>query len=103
MRALFAAPGEIDAWLKSWRERLAAEDSADESRRAAMRAVNPAYIPRNHRVEEAITAAVDHGDLRPIDDLLTVLTDPFSDHPGYEHLAAPPQPHEVVTQTFCGT
>ena len=103
LRALFADPAEIDAWLKAWRERLAAEDSADASRIAAMRSVNPAYIPRNHRVEAAITAAVDHGDLQPIDDLLTVLTDPFSDHPGYEHLATPPQPHEVVTQTFCGT
>jgi uncharacterized protein YdiU (UPF0061 family) len=103
LRELFADPAAIDAWLARWRERLAAEDSADESRRAAMRAVNPAYIPRNHRVEAAITAAMDRGDLGPIDDLLTVVTDPFADHPGYEHLAAPPAPHEVVTQTFCGT
>jgi len=103
VRALFAEPAAFDEWARSWRARLAAEGSDDAARRAAMRAVNPAYIPRNHRVEQAITAAMDHGDLGPIDELLTVLTDPFSDHPGHEHLAAPPEPHEVVTQTFCGT
>ncbi|MEF8793120.1 MAG: YdiU family protein [Thiohalorhabdus sp.] len=103
VRALFADPASFDAWAIAWRSRLAAEGSDDAARRDAMRAVNPAYIPRNHRVEQAITAAMDHGDLAPIDELLTVLTDPFADHPGYEHLAAPPASHEVVTQTFCGT
>jgi uncharacterized protein YdiU (UPF0061 family) len=103
VRALFADPAAFDEWARAWRQRLAAEGSSDETRRAAMRAVNPAYIPRNHRVEQAITAAMDHGDLGPVDELLTVLADPFADHPGYEHLAAPPEPHEVVTQTFCGT
>ncbi|HKL76969.1 MAG TPA: protein adenylyltransferase SelO family protein, partial [Gammaproteobacteria bacterium] len=100
---LFADPAEFDAWAQRWRQRLAAEGSDDAERRAAMRAANPAYIPRNHRVEQAIAAAFQEGDLRPIDDLLTVLADPYADHPGYAHLAQPPQPEEVVRQTFCGT
>ncbi|MFP4616034.1 MAG: protein adenylyltransferase SelO [Thiohalorhabdus sp.] len=103
VRALFADPESFDAWAAAWRQRLAAEDSDDAARRAAMRAVSPAYIPRNHRVEQAIEAAMNEGDLRPIDDLLAVLTDPYADHPGYEHLARPPRPEEVVAQTFCGT
>ena len=102
-RELFTDPAAFDAWARRWRARLGAEGSDDKSRRAAMRAVNPAYIPRNHRVEQAIEAAITEGDLQPVDDLLTVLADPFADHPGYEHLAAPPKPEEVVRRTFCGT
>ncbi|MFA9462233.1 protein adenylyltransferase SelO [Thiohalorhabdus sp. Cl-TMA] len=103
VRALFEDPSDFDAWARTWRERLAAEERDDASRRVDMRSVNPAYIPRNHRVEQAIEAAMNEGDLRPIDDLLTVLTEPYADHPDYAHLAEPPSPEEVVTQTFCGT
>ena len=103
VRELFADPAEFDAWAATWRERLAAEDSDDAARREAMRAVNPAYIPRNHRVEQAIDRAFQEGDLGPIDELLTVLADPYADHPDLAHLARPPKPGEEVLQTFCGT
>jgi len=103
VRELFDDPAAFDAWAVGWRERLAAEGSDDAARREAMRAANPAYIPRNHRVEQAIAAVVEHGDLRPIDDLLVVLADPFADHPERAHLAQPPLPEEVVQRTFCGT
>ena len=81
---------------------MAAEDSDDEARREAMRAVNPAYIPRNHRVQQAIDAAYG-GDLQPVEDLLAVLAEPYADHPERAHLARPPKPEEVVQRTFCGT
>jgi uncharacterized protein YdiU (UPF0061 family) len=68
-----------------------------------MRAVNPAYIPRNHRVQQAIEAATQRRDLAPLDDLLTVLIAPFEDHPDLAALSSPPRPEEVVQQTFCGT
>jgi uncharacterized protein YdiU (UPF0061 family) len=103
VRELFAEPEAFDAWASQWRERLARESRDATERRAAMRVVNPAYIPRNHRVEHAIEAATDRGDLQPIEALLTVLADPNADHPELAHLAAPPAPHEVVAQTFCGT
>ena len=103
VRALFADPEAFDAWAARWRQRLAAEDRGAAERSRAMRAVNPAYIPRNHRVEQAIEAAMTEGDLGPVDQLLTVLADPYADHPGYEHLALPPRPEEVVQRTFCGT
>jgi uncharacterized protein YdiU (UPF0061 family) len=102
IRGLFNAPEAFDAWALDWRARLARENSGDAVRQAAMRAVNPAFIPRNHRVEEAIQAGL-IGDFSVFETLLEVLATPFEDKPGFEHLAQPPRSHEVVQQTFCGT
>ena len=102
VRSLFDDPTAFDEWTKSWRERLNAEARDAEERRVDMRSANPAFIPRNHRVQQVIEAA-EHGDLTPLDDLLTVVTQPFVDHPGLEDLARAPKPDEVVQQTFCGT
>ena len=68
-----------------------------------MRAVNPAFIPRNHLVEEALSAAVNNGDLSAFDDLLTVLSRPYDEQPDHRPYAEPPRPDQVVRQTFCGT
>jgi uncharacterized protein YdiU (UPF0061 family) len=67
-----------------------------------MRRENPAVIPRNHRVEAALDAAV-AGDLEPLDALLNVLATPWDDRPEVRSYTQPPEPHEVVQQTFCGT
>ena len=103
VRALFADPAAFDAWAADWRARLASEGGDPAQRRARMRAVNPAFIPRNHRVEQAIQAVVEDGDTAPMEDLLAVVSRPFDNHPDLEHLARPPQPHETVRNTFCGT
>ncbi|NCM95989.1 MAG: YdiU family protein [Rhodobacterales bacterium] len=98
-----AAPdGWLDDWLGAWRRRLEHETRDPAARRAAMRAANPAFIPRNHRVEAALSAAY-QGDLAPLDALTAVLADPYADQPGREAWAAPPRPEEVVHATFCGT
>ncbi len=68
-----------------------------------MRAVNPAFIPRNHRVQAVIAAAETNADFAPLDELLAVLGRPFDDQPEHAHYADPPRPDEVVQQTFCGT
>jgi serine/tyrosine/threonine adenylyltransferase len=68
-----------------------------------MRASNPAFIPRNHLVEEAIFAAVSKGDLSPFENLVAVLSRPFDDQPNCGRYAEPPRPDQVVRQTFCGT
>ena len=73
------------------------------ARRAAMRAVNPAFIPRNHRIEAVIEAAVNRDDFAPFEELLTVLSNPFEDQPAFAAYAEPPEPHQCVLQTFCGT
>lgn len=103
VRTLFADASAYDAWAPGWRRRLA-EDATDPAhRQAAMRAANPAFIPRNHQVEAAIVAAVRHDDFAPFETLLAVLARPFDDQPEFERYAAAPRPDERVLQTFCGT
>jgi len=102
VRALFADPASFDEWATAWRARLAREGSVDGERQARMRRANPAFVPRNHRVEAALAAA-EAGDDAPFEELLAVLARPFDDRPCVAHLAAPPKPDEVVHATFCGT
>jgi len=89
-------------WMARWRQRLASEDVARTSRAQTMRAANPAVIPRNHRVEEAISAALD-GDVSPFERLVAAVSDPYVDRPEFAEYTAPPLPDEVVQRTFCGT
>jgi serine/tyrosine/threonine adenylyltransferase len=90
-------------WLGRWRTRLALEPLPAAARRAAMRAVNPAFIPRNHRVEAALDAASSRNDMAPFNALLALVQRPFDDHPGSEAFMLPPADHERVLATFCGT
>jgi uncharacterized protein YdiU (UPF0061 family) len=99
VRSLFIDPTAFDSWAVRWRDRLVGETGAA----ARMRAANPAFIPRNHRVEEVIRAAVDTGDFDPFEEMLDVVTRPFEEQPGKERFAEPPAEHEQVLQTFCGT
>jgi uncharacterized protein YdiU (UPF0061 family) len=103
VRSLFIDPTAFDRWAQQWRARLMQDSLAPQARQAAMDVVNPAFIPRNHQVEAMIVAAVERNDFGPFDELLTLLARPFEDQPGFERYAAPPQPHERVTATFCGT
>jgi uncharacterized protein YdiU (UPF0061 family) len=90
-------------WTARWWSRLAAEKITPEERRRAMLAVNPVYIPRNHLVEEALSAAVTQNDFSPFETLLEVLAKPFDARAGHERYASPPQADQRVYQTFCGT
>jgi serine/tyrosine/threonine adenylyltransferase len=103
VRSLFADPGAFDDWVARWRHRLAEERAEGDERRLAMRAANPAFIPRNHLVEEAISAAVNQENFTPFENLLTVLSMPYEDQPAFARCAVPPGPEQVVHQTFCGT
>ena len=67
-----------------------------------MRTVNPAFIPRNHRIEEMIEAATGANDFAH-HELLSILARPFDDQPDFARYLEFPQPHERVCQTFCGT
>lgn len=89
-------------WLASWRERLALENAADSGRADAMRAVNPAIIPRNHRIQEAIAAA-NYGDFSFFERLLKALEKPYQERPEFADYMTPPTLDERVTRTFCGT
>jgi uncharacterized protein YdiU (UPF0061 family) len=98
-RALFKDTGAFDAWTRRWHARLTQETQPA----AAMRAVNPAFIPRNHLVEAALTAAVERADFQPFEDLHRVLSRPYHDDPVLARYAAPPRDDQRVLQTFCGT
>lgn len=101
--ALFATEGAVRGWLVRWRERLARETTTPATRRAAMDAVNPAVIPRNHLVDAALRSAADAGDLAPFEALLEAVTSPFD--PRWEDTAHahPPAVPDPTFRTFCGT
>jgi uncharacterized protein YdiU (UPF0061 family) len=102
LRALFNDPSAYDLWSQYWRARLAREAMAPLERAQAMRRANPAFIPRNHRVEEALSAAVEHEDYAPFDTLLNILSRPFDDQPEFAAFAEP-APDGQGYRTFCGT
>ena len=103
IRQLFAEPVPYDEWAARWRRRLDAEPQNPAERQAAMRSVNPAFIPRNHRVEAVIDAAVVRDDFAPFEELLTVLSRPYEHQPAFTSYMEAPEPHQRVLQTFCGT
>lgn len=102
VRDLYPDPTGFDAWAADWQARTARDqaDPADLPRR--LKAANPAFIPRNHLVEQAIQAAV-AGDYAPFERLVSVTARPFDDQPDAADLMAPATPDQAVRQTFCGT
>jgi uncharacterized protein YdiU (UPF0061 family) len=99
----FEDPSAFNAWTPAWRERLALEPLAADVRARAMRAVNPAIIPRNHLIERAIQAAVGRADFELFHSLVEAFVQPFAEMPGHAAFARPPLPEERVERTFCGT
>lgn len=93
-RGLFVDLATFDAWLSRWR--------ALQPDPEAMDRVNPIYIPRNHLVEEALTAAT-AGDTAPMEQLLVALSAPYDRRPGLDRYAEPAPDDFVNYRTFCGT
>jgi uncharacterized protein YdiU (UPF0061 family) len=100
---LFDGSEAVRTWLAGWRSRMSREPQAAAGRAAAMRLANPAVIPRNHRIEQAIAAAVEAGDYTPFERLCDVLSRPYAESPSDAAFQLPPRPDERVLQTFCGT
>ncbi|MDO5612200.1 MAG: YdiU family protein [Paracoccus sp. (in: a-proteobacteria)] len=90
----FTDRAAFDGWAHRWQAR-----HPDPARMAV---ANPRRIPRNHRIEQAIQAAV-AGDRAPFERLADAVVHPFEDRPEWDDLARPPLPDEVVPRTFCGT
>jgi uncharacterized protein YdiU (UPF0061 family) len=99
---LFKEPAAFTAWVVKWRQRLMAEEFGSAERAASMKSVNPAFIPRNHRIQQVIDAAK-CGDFTRFDALNAVLSKPYEDQPEFAEYMDPPKPEEVVHRTFCGT
>ncbi len=90
-------------WMQRWRARMSRESAHPNERAESMRRANPAYIPRNHRIEQVIAAAVECDDFAPFEQLSQVLAEPYAARAAFAAYANPPQPQERVLQTFCGT
>ncbi|HVQ76700.1 MAG TPA: YdiU family protein [Candidatus Binatia bacterium] len=103
VRELFDEPDAWDEWAPRWRGRLAQERQTPREHADLMRQANPAFIPRNHRVEAALAAAVDRHDFGPFEELLLVLSRPYEDPAAFAAYADPPGPEQRVYRTFCGT
>jgi serine/tyrosine/threonine adenylyltransferase len=102
VRSLFGDPAAFDAWAVGWYAELSHTSPDLRATASAMDRVNPVYIPRNHQVEDALTAATS-GDLEPFGRLLDVVAHPFDERPGLESYAGPAPPSSVPYRTFCGT
>ena len=103
VKDLFEIPDALLPWLARWRERQQRESSDPGTSQARMYAANPVFIPRNHRVQEAIAAASDDGDFQPFHALHAALATPYQYDPSLARYATPPRPEQEVRQTFCGT
>jgi uncharacterized protein YdiU (UPF0061 family) len=112
LRALFADSEAANAWLARWRARCASEsetaslapETQAHARAKAMRLANPIVIARNHRVEEALSAASDRDDLRPFQQLLAAVQQPYEELPQFARYAEPaPAAVTASYRTFCGT
>lgn len=103
VRSLFADPAAYDGWATRWRARLDEEGRAPDLVGQSMRRANPAVIPRNHRIEQALSAAERDGDFTPFEALVAALATPFDEPATARELMDPPDPEERVRQTFCGT
>jgi len=99
---LFNDPKKATPWLSKWRERLVRDPQSPTERAQAMNKANPIYIPRNHRVEEALQAA-EAGDMAPFTKLLDVLSAPFIKRDGLMDFEGPAPKGTGPYQTFCGT
>jgi uncharacterized protein YdiU (UPF0061 family) len=93
---------DFQEWYARWQERLGREGQSLASANAVMRPVNPAVIPRNHRVEEALSAAEDRDDMAPMHRLLTALASPYEARAELAEYREPPA-DECGYRTFCGT
>jgi uncharacterized protein YdiU (UPF0061 family) len=94
--SLFVTPDPALEWLSTWRV------LHDPALLEGMKAVNPIYIPRNHRVEEVILSAL-AGDFTPFEMLMSLLEKPFEARDNADEYENPPTGDQIVHQTFCGT
>ena len=101
-RTLFDHSAAFDAWTERWSAALADDHRSADEIAAAMDAVNPVYIPRNHVVEAALDAATT-GDLAPFHQLVAAVSQPFEERPGLEHFTRPAPLDGPPHRTFCGT
>ncbi len=100
--SVFQAP-DFKRWFEGWQARLSEQPETWEASQRLMNLHNPAVIPRNHRVEEALEAAVEQDDYTVMEKLLGVLSQPYQAPSDVDSYHLPPPPSERPYQTYCGT
>ncbi len=100
--ALHQQAGNLTAWLNNYQERLRQNPIDDPTRQQRMKQVNPKFILRNYLAQQAITQA-EQGNFQEIDNLMTVLTAPFTEHPGFEHYANEPPSWGKKLEVSCSS
>ncbi|MGB2324997.1 MAG: hypothetical protein ACPH5N_01010, partial [Pseudomonadales bacterium] len=97
----YIASPALQKWKLNWLQRVEQETGSEQAL-AIMAQHNPIFIPRNHLLDAALKAAY-QDDLTQINDLLEVISEPFTYRPEWQHLALAPKPEEKIVSTFCGT
>jgi uncharacterized protein YdiU (UPF0061 family) len=99
----FTASSSFQKWIETWKVRLETQASTPEEIATLMSHQNPVLIPRNHRIEEAITYALEHNDFSKAERLIQALSNPYESDESFIDLTEPPTPQQRIYQTFCGT
>lgn len=94
---------EFSQWHEQWQARLGRQKESESTSKQLMRDSNPAVIPRNHRVEVALEAAVEEGDYSVLERLLDVLANPYAHTPEQAEYSTLPAETALPYRTFCGT
>ena len=90
-------------WSIEWKTKITEQKESLDTTFRNMNKINPLFIPRNHQIQRVIDFAIDAEDYQPLEEMLTAITDPFTENPKLMHLAKQPKPDEEIKQTFCGT
>ena len=101
--ALAHADPAYASWHRQWQARLGRQAQTADAVTGLMQQSNPAVIPRNHKVEEALTAASEQGNLRPLERLMAELATPFDYTLERPEFSSPPAEDARPYRTFCGT
>jgi len=103
LQILMGNSSALNDWFAKWQLRSQQQNISPTEQAETMRAINPAYIPRNHQIEQAITLAIQHNNFSEMETLLNVFSKPYEESKQYEAYMLPPKPDERVIRTFCGT
>lgn len=103
LHSMILSDSEFIAWSEVWKDRLQQEEEPLENIYENMKSVNPAYIPRNHIVEQIIQEVTKKQDMNVMNNWMKVLSNPYQEQKSNPKYIKPPLPEEKVLQTFCGT
>jgi uncharacterized protein YdiU (UPF0061 family) len=103
IKNLFKNNIAFDNWMSLWKERISQEGISDEKIASSMNAVNPIYIPRNHKVEKALDAVVLDNNIAPFLKLHDILKSPYEEIKEFHEYEKPAKESSIRYKTFCGT